>query len=115
MRLSCRLKQSDILCGRARKEAARAQLNRERGRRKGSKCQRVHMRMTRRQRLLVRWGEKTKSCAYVDDIALAGGKPETAEAVRTLVSLMKRMGLGAADKEKTWEPKQTQKYLGVVF
>ena len=25
------------------------------------------------------------------------------------------MGLDAVDKDKTWEPKQTQKYLGVVF
>ena len=105
----------DILCGRAQKEATRARLNRERARRKGSGRQRLHIRMTRRQRLLARWGEKSKSCAYVDDIALAGGKPETAEAVRTLVSLLKRMGLDAVDKDKTWEPKQTQKYLGVVF
>jgi len=105
----------DILCGRARKESARARLNRGRALRKGIGRQRPHIRMTRRQRLLARWGDKAKSCAYVDDIALAGGKPETAEAVRTLVSLLKRMGLDAVDKDKTWEPKQTQKHLGVVF
>ena len=65
---------------------------------------------------LGRWGARQKSSAYMDDVGLAAAEREaTAAAVRELVAILRRLGIPATDKDGTWEPRQSQIFLGILI
>ena len=52
----------------------------------------------------------------MDDVGLAAAEREaTAAAVRELVAILRRLGIPATDKDGTWEPRQSQIFLGILI
>ena len=103
---------ADILRSRGRRAWQHLQKRRKR---LSAKRFRGWCRKNAHEHAFARWGEKAKATCYVDDIGLAGSERECAAAVRELVALLARLGLPAIDKDGTWEPRQSAKFLGIWF